>query len=156
MTFRNELELHWQAFPAYSEKCKVRVIFTLKADVKPQWKGYERVIVMQFAYAEKCTSVVWKFVNYERKKFYNIGTRSLYIIKHHESVIYGKMTNFMVSDHILAVTTKTLAYHEVCKLLICNFFVVQAQGQDPRPKMHCFFKSYLLLSFGPTTLFEKQ
>ncbi len=56
--------------------------------------------------------------------FYNIGPCT---IKHYESVIYGKMTTFVVSWHLLA-WTNTLAYYRVHTLRTRNVFIVQAPG----------------------------
>ncbi len=49
-------------------------------------------------------------------------------IKHYEFVIYRKLTNFIVSQCLLAWTDNTLAYYGVCILPIRNVFIVQATG----------------------------
>ncbi len=49
-------------------------------------------------------------------------------MKHYESVIYRKLTNFIVSWHLWLGEINTLAFYRVRTLWIHNVFIAKAPG----------------------------
>jgi hypothetical protein len=97
----------------------------------------------------KQSSFLGPFIGYKKLSVVNM-TPGACTVKHHYSVIYRKMTNFVVSEYLLAWTNTlastqryTVAYYGVPTLRIRNVFIEQAPGTNPMKKFWSTFTHFL-------------